>query len=168
MIDQVHVARYENLSITNNARSIIEHIVPLMSWRVTLFGSMREGGPPRLNALASYSILHFGIVHVVFDGDFLNADTRLGLQQVRDVLNAAQRSTKVTVCLAPLKDTSSLSPVEAANSMLAAAMNEGCTGVSPQSLSLFMALVYPQSIDHPVPNDRRRSAGANNASRLQA
>lgn len=123
--------RFKNATATMiNAETLIALINDQKCEQVVLFGSPRSPTPdfarsdapdtnlPLVAALAKYSIPGVSEVYVVFDGVFLTAARRPRYLEVRDLLDAAEQTSKVFFATQPVPFTSSKDPEKAAQIMI--------------------------------------------------
>ena len=127
----MRATRYENQSTTKNLEAILEILASPVTQRLVLYatpytqtGDMSySDGPdtnlPLLAARAEVVIPGIGTEHVVFDGQFLNCGRRPRYLEIRDLLDAAEKSDKTQWAMTPARFTSALTPEAATNILLA-------------------------------------------------
>ncbi len=122
--------RYENNVTDTNAATLKGLIDDPSCLEVVLYSSHRvktkefndfdgpETNLPLVSALAKYSIPGINDIYVVFDGIFLTAARRPRYLEVKELLDVAVHSEKVSFFEDNIQFTSALDPVSAANTML--------------------------------------------------
>lgn len=142
--------RYKNGNTSDNVTTLIGLINDPNSSAIILFGSpssptrefTRTDGPetnlPLVAALAKYSIPRIDNLYVVFDGLFLTAARRPRYLEVRQLLDVAEKSNKVTFATTSVPFTSELSPSAAAEILLS---HQPTVQLSPASRSKYFSLL---------------------------
>lgn len=118
--------RYRNGNTSANANTLVGLINDPACVEVTLFCSPSAPTPdysdtdglednlPVVAALAKYRIPGIDDLYIVFDGIFLTAARRPRYLEVRALLDASEKSGKVSFATNPVRFTSALSPTKAA------------------------------------------------------
>lgn len=142
--------RFKNSTTTENVSTLIALINDPNCEQVILFGSPRSPTPeysrsdepetnlPLVAAVAKYSIPKVSEIYVVFDGLFLTAARCPRYYEVRELLDVAEKSSKVFFSAQPVPFTSSKNPETAAQIMID--MNP-IVQLSPSTRAQYFALL---------------------------